>query len=250
MTIHSFGSSSAGNCYLLEDKDFNIGIDIGVNAIQPENFSLWNKAKYLFISHEHVDHTRYLKKFLGEIPQGKVVINPKSYEFLIKKRSDFFKLKDRFIFLDYNQEITLENQLDVKAIKINHNSTANNGYIINLTNGKKLVFFTDCGSFNYDLYPPELFANTDIFMIESNHLENDELFLDYKQIGQYSNKGHFSRQQSLEFIDYVKPSDNAKWLFIHTSKTNYPNPEINNVVYQKLNLNFTRLPENYFKIRC
>ncbi|WGI36464.1 MBL fold metallo-hydrolase [Mesomycoplasma lagogenitalium] len=228
MFIQSFGSSSAGNSYLITDNnDINesIVIDLGINIIKNiEYLSTLLKVKYVFISHEHSDHTKYLKTFLKFNIKTKVIINKECFNELARYDSFYERIKHRFIFLNYGEYKEID-FLTVWAFKCNHNSAANNGYVINFINkNKKILFFTDCGSLDLKQFKNINFKNINAYLIESNHQEKNPSNI--KEDIQQSKWGHFSFKQSAEFIDWVKMKiknnyQEIKPLFVllHTSYT-------------------------------
>ncbi|MBN0919454.1 MBL fold metallo-hydrolase [[Mycoplasma] gypis] len=258
MFVTSFGSSSEGSMYLLKDEANNIFcFDIGINVFSTQ----YNKylsdilnVEYLFISHEHIDHVRSLKKFLIYNPRAKIIINPKILEFFKHTNKPTYKdlynlLRFRVILLEHGQTYE-DTKIKIKVFEVNHNATANNGYIfINKLNNFKILFFTDCGSFNYSLVNKNDFNNLSLCMMEINHDDREEVNTK-KERTQYSNIGHFSRFQALQFIKWLNDGLNnkkCKYLFLHTSTTNYLDIARNDEIFKLLKLNFLRLPATQLK---
>lgn len=67
MVLKVLGSSSKGNCYILEASDGVLIIEAGIPAIEVKKalrFEL-NKVLGCVISHRHFDHSKFLKEFLS-----------------------------------------------------------------------------------------------------------------------------------------------------------------------------------------
>lgn len=67
MKLTVLNSNSAGNCYILENKDEALLIECGVNfekVKQAINFKI-SKINGCILSHEHLDHSGYVKNVIG-----------------------------------------------------------------------------------------------------------------------------------------------------------------------------------------
>ena len=65
MNLKVLGSSSSGNCYLIEVNNEKLILDAGVNfkIVQKElNFN-FNGIEGVLITHEHMDHLKYASNF-------------------------------------------------------------------------------------------------------------------------------------------------------------------------------------------
>ncbi|MFV8469418.1 MBL fold metallo-hydrolase [Mycoplasma sp. Sp48II] len=238
MKLLSYGSNSSGNCYLLHNNGLNLGFDIGKNPFTTQKSKLaWTFLKYLFISHEHTDHTEFLVTFLKNNYNAKIFINKKCYEVLvIRDKSGWVRSHIwRFIFIsDYDNTWEDEN-IQVRAFKVNHNSMANNGYVIKFRKTQeKVAFFTDCGSLNYITTNSDIFNNCKVLLMELNHIPNSFPKTIKEEI-QFSNFGHFSKAQAIEFLQKVKHKllPNSKIFLLHASLSNYNMEKHDNDVAKK-----------------
>ncbi|AXJ68525.1 MBL fold metallo-hydrolase [Mycoplasmopsis bovis] len=248
MKITSYGSSSAGNCYFVDfevehglSSEFNILIDIGVNITTKRsdpNFIKFSLVRYLFITHEHIDHTKYLKQFLEFNNLATVIIHPECLKALYDKQPSLRFYQNRFQILmppvlTYERlPLDIKNtdsSLKVYPIKVEHNSKANNGYFITLDTNvypKRRVFFiTDCGSIKVNQFiDNENISAADIYLIESNHPEG-LIAKDLKTEIQTSPLGHFNSKQALQLVDFLKrhvdKNIEQKVVWIHTSSWFY-----------------------------
>ncbi|MHA3839170.1 MBL fold metallo-hydrolase [Mycoplasma sp. HF14] len=238
MKFVSYGSNSSGNCYIVHHNGVNLGFDIGKNPFNgSRNLMAWKFLKYLFISHEHEDHTKYLITFLKNNYNGKIFINRKCYNLLkIKDKTGWIRSHVwRFIFLDDGENWSDET-IKVTAFKVRHNSQANNGYIIHFRKSgeyKKIGFFTDCGSLPYTTLNLDIFNNCDLLMMELNHTAK-KLPNSIKEEIQYSDWGHFSHEQAVEFLKKVKRKINPQCniYLLHASLTNYNMEKEDNKIRQ------------------
>ncbi|WLP85266.1 MBL fold metallo-hydrolase [Mycoplasma seminis] len=233
MDLLSLGSSSKGNAYLVKSEKDYIGLDIGISPFSktPKINLLWRLMKYLFISHEHEDHTKYLTAFLKQNVEAKIFINRKCYELLkIKDTSGTIKAHfRRFIFLNERENKWENSDLEVTCFEVNHNSLANNGYVIKFKNSKeKVAFFTDCGSWRKTT-EMEIFNNTHMMLMEVNHhiAQKRKVYRNNKTAIQFSDFGHFSHQQALELLKKLTKHihEMGKIMLLHQSSTEYRNAE-------------------------
>lgn len=234
MQLISYGSSSAGNCYLLSSENMSIVLDIGRNVMllkSDPNYNDLLKASFLLISHEHIDHTLNIYQFLNFNIRAKVIINPKSLKVLLAREPRLKKYLHRFINLEhFNTYENKGNNFKVKALEVIHNSKANNGYIIEFNN-KKVFFLTDCGSFRLGQLEDVNFADFDLFMIESNFAQYEDMSIrsnmekNWKNAVQHSNQGHFSNLQATALVDWINHHSQTsifnKVVWIHSSRWDF-----------------------------
>lgn len=194
--IVTFGSSSAGNGYLLKDGDSHLLLEAG---IRPKNMQLdWSKVDGLLVTHEHNDHAKYVSDYLkrgafnahctkGTVAQLK---NVTSYRVNTREYLSPFKIKDWSII----------------PFKVEHDAAEPAGFLIQSPNGKKILFATDTYYIRYK------FQGITHFMIECNYsleilARNREQHLidshQYKRII----KSHFELNN---LIDFFKANDLTK----------------------------------------
>ncbi|UWD34034.1 MBL fold metallo-hydrolase [Mesomycoplasma molare] len=279
MYIKSYGSSSKGNAYYIVTNQakriiIDLGLDVLKNKQSPHYEHLLN-VDYVFISHEHVDHTRHLKKFLENNLKAKVHIAQESFEKLCSKDKWFWLNKARFFWtpLEKAGAIWTNKDFQVTSIKVEHNSKANFGYFIDFYNGENILYITDCGSINLGQFKNLDFKDLKTIMIESNYDdEREPTAFSIKEETQRSMVGHFSYKQSMKLISFIfnKIKDDAKnygikdasiiekllslnVFLIHTSAKDFNSLKNKDI---KQNLNFIRIAEkggeynaNYYRKR-
>ncbi|MGX9394755.1 MBL fold metallo-hydrolase [Mycoplasma sp. 392] len=267
LTWNSYGSSSKGSCYILDSPNAKIMIDAGLNIYNNSTtLNLVRQVSFLFISHEHIDHTRFLKTFLQKNKKAKVIIHPlcfvwlttpqfKDYEYIRKNEHRFIKLSPQEDFKEVYPIFNMNaGKIQVKAFKVSHNSFANNGYLIKFfadsKNEIKVTFFTDCGSLEVNSKLLDEMNESDIWVFEANHQSPEE---DYKiettkERVQFSDKGHFSSKQLDKLLAALKQSNyntaiSQELFLIHTSPTNFKNFEAYDAyLRKKYNIKLTRMP--------
>ncbi|WP_134110939.1 MBL fold metallo-hydrolase [Mycoplasmopsis mustelae] len=252
MRLISFGSSSAGNCYLLSDTGINVLIDIGVNIFlntRNEHYFKILNADYLLISHEHIDHIKYLPNFLKVNQKAPVIINPLSLQEFKKKHENVYHINQhRFVELNYKQ--TYHNDfVEFRAFEVLHNSKANNGYYLNFKQlNKKGIYITDAGSLKLSSLDNAFNRDLDFVMIESNHIKTPTQN-DLKTQIQNSELGHFNIIQTLKALKHILGVNfkQPKVILIHTSQNDRERIEaIDNTIYG--DFNYFRTSKDYCEI--
>lgn len=205
MVIVSFGSSSFGSCYLIKFKNLSVVIDAGINVKQFTNHKYYSDlmtANLLLISHEHIDHVKYLKNFLTFNNRASVIIHPLSFAKLMTTYPELEKYKHRFVMLDYFKHLKISG-LHISTLQAVHDSAANNAYQLTSQSGEQLFFITDWGSFDYLPIMHHKFFSNCIFMIESNHPADAKQTQSYQERS-FSNVGHSNSAQALRLVDIIE----------------------------------------------
>ncbi|QJR43657.1 hypothetical protein HLA87_02565 [Mycoplasma miroungigenitalium] len=232
--LFSYGSSSKGNCYLITFDDIfstSIVLDAGINVLrnkQDSNRVAFQRCDYIFISHEHIDHSKYLKSFLDYCLSAKCVISSGAWNELKKQTPALKSNSHRVDIIDPQSDkvVSLANSpLIIKVLKVLHNSLGNNGYqIFNTETDTGVLYITDCGSFNPEQLDDYILQKTTLFMIESNHLANMPV-IDFKTQVQTSDFGHFNNEQAIKLVNYIEErigrdiKEQVVWL--HTSPSEF-----------------------------
>lgn len=189
LSLNVLGSSSKGNCYILQNNDTKILLDCGVdyekilNQINPEEIN------GILITHCHQDHCKGIKKIKDYI-NCNVYSNDETIEILPILDTQKQEIKGGEIFnIGSFSIVPFDIEHDVK----------NFGYLIKDTiSNHKIVYITDCG-----VLPKYQFKDIDTFLIEANYneewLENKEE-LEIKEVRNLSGKGHLSVQLTTLFL--------------------------------------------------
>ena len=170
--IHFLGSSSAGNCALVQTPISNFLIDAGFTGRKIENFLLSKGVSIeqlhgIFVTHEHVDHIaglRGLSKY-SHVPIFATVATAQAIEEKFQKSFSWrtFQAGERFLFRD----------IQVETLAISHDAVDPVAYVftdaspIPTPEKEKLAWLTDLGHI-----PVEFFSylkNADQLFLEANY---------------------------------------------------------------------------------
>ena len=223
LSLKVLGSSSKGNCYILENNDTKIMLDCGIDYKKILNNIEIDKINGILITHCHQDHCKAIPKIKDYI-KCKIYSNDETIEILpvldtMKQNVEELKLFDIGSF-------------SIMPFSIEHD-VKNYGYLIkdNISN-HKLLYITDCGDI-----PNYQFKDIDTFLIESNYNENwiqnkDEL--EIKEYRNLSGKGHLSIQQTTKFLqDNI--NYNTKYIILcHISTSAYNYEEMKGFIEESL----------------
>jgi len=223
LTLKVLGSSSKGNCYVLENNDTSIMLDCGVDHKKIiENIDI-KKINGIVISHCHQDHCKGIKK-LKDYINCKVYSNKETIDILPILETQKVEIKCGEIF-DIGS-------FSIISFHVEHD-VENFGYLIkdNLS-GHKLVYITDCGTI-----PNIQFKDIDTFLIESNYDQRWYSYkeeLDVKEIRNLSGKGHLSVQETTEFLK-DNANYNTKFIILGHISSGYKEYfEMKDYVYEEL----------------
>ena len=213
MRLKVLGSSSSGNCYLIEasNKDKLI-LDAGVNYknVQKELKFNFNGVNGVLITHEHMDHLKYAPEF------ALAGINIYSSAGTFKK----LNLKGhRFKVIKALEQFTIGNFI-VLPFDTQHDAAEPLGFLIQYKpTGEKLLYATDTYYIKYK------FSKLNYLLIECNY--NKEIAKDNSKNG-VINKTRYSRLLESHFsldnvVKFLKSNDlryAKKIILCHLSDTN------------------------------
>ena len=180
MKIHCIGSSSSGNCYVIESLRQYLIVELGCNfseVLKVVDYDLTSVAGCL-ISHVHGDHAAYVPKAL-------------EYQIPVYSNKDVVEKYPYVHRLTQNYRYSI-GKFKVQCIKVPHNALCYS-FIIKCPSGEKILFATDLSKFNYKVY------GCDVIMMEANYDEN----LIYESLA----RGEVVRSQSenhLEIKDCIE----------------------------------------------
>jgi phosphoribosyl 1,2-cyclic phosphodiesterase len=197
ITFHILGSSSQGNCALLETPGCRVLIDIGFPAkrlnelLEPTGRKL-SDVDAVFITHEHSDHISGLAG-LARHPQIQVFANretARAAQMRLKFRPSwqFFETGSTFKFRD----------VEICTFSIPHDATDPVGFVFSVAVAeappRRLAWCTDLG------YVPELvrerIRGADVLVLESNY-DPDMLDRDHRRPEQLRTAGRHRDKSGL-----------------------------------------------------
>lgn len=155
MKLKVLGSSSQGNCYILENKDEALILEAGVNMLEVKKALGWNirKVAGCLITHQHNDHSKYIKNMVDS-------------GFYTLALEDVWKAKGisigkRAVELHTGKGYKLGN-FKIIAFSACHDVPCV-GYVVNHPDFGRLVFITDSFMCEYT------FPNLNHIMLECNY---------------------------------------------------------------------------------
>lgn len=155
MVLKVLGSSSSGNCYLLENEKECLVLETGIDfkeVLKALNFNI-TKVVGCLVTHEHKDHSKYVKEF---ITNGINVYTSKG-------TAEQLKLKSNFIKIVRHNEIFKAGNFKVIPFNVKHDVKEPFGYYINHKETGNVLFATDT------YYIPNKFKNLNNILIECNY---------------------------------------------------------------------------------
>lgn len=232
MKLKVLGSSSSGNCYLIEaNNNEKLILDAGVNfkIVQKElNFN-FDGIKAVLITHEHMDHLKYATNFaLYGIDiyasQGTFrKLNLVGHRFKVIKALQQFEI-DNFIVLPFDTQ---------------HDATEPLGFLIqHKITGEKLLYATDTYYIKYK------FNKLNYLLIECNY--NKEIAKENVKNGvinktRYTRllESHFSLDNVIKFLKSNDLSYANNIILCHLSDTNSNQSIMQNRIYDETKIETT-----------
>lgn len=206
MKVQVLGSSSAGNCYILNDE---VLIELGLPALEIKKglgFDL-RKIKFALVSHKHKDHAKSVQDFAGIFPiiaTEEVIRGTESDANCLISAKEMKGLKI--------------GEYKILPLRMVHDCECY-GYLI-FWKGESLGFFTDTCAISYNL--PQL----DLILIEANYsykiMESQLLEgIVPKFLFDRVRRSHMSVETALETV--LEQRNLKSILLIHLSENNaYP----------------------------
>ncbi len=223
MNLKVLGSSSSGNCYLIEVNNEKLILDAGVNfkIVQKElNFN-FNGIEGVLITHEHMDHLKYASNFA-------------LYGINIYASAGTFKklnlVGHRFKVIKALQQFEIGNFI-ILPFDIQHDAAEPLGFLIQYKpTGEKLIYATDTYYIKYK------FNKLNYLLLECNY--NKKIAKENAKNGvinktRYSRllESHFSLENVIKFLKSNDLSYAKNIVLCHLSDTNSNQDIMLNEVY-------------------
>lgn len=208
MKIKVVGSSSDGNCYIVNDE---LILDAGMpfKDIQKAcGFKLGDKK--CLVTHEHGDHSKAVER-LAEYSTS-IYMSKGTKEALGANRHNITAIEPM-------KQIKILNYI-VLPFQTEHDAAEPLGFLIQDTRtGEKLLFATDTYFIRYK------FQNVDYFLLECNYsekivherIENNEI---NSMLAKRLLTSHFSLENVIEFLKGLDLRKTSKIMLIHLSDSN------------------------------
>ena len=219
VNIIPIGSSSSGNSLYIHINDIGFLVDAGIklpSVLTNINKQGYKDIDYLFVTHTHIDHIKYLKNVVKEINPLVLASIP------ICELIDYVTNKES---LDYFYKKELNKGLFVTMIKTYHDTKGPSGYVFE-KDGVKIGYVTDTGMITKQML--NILKGSQIVIMESNHdidmLENGPYPI-FLQDRIKSNYGHLSNEQYSKTCRWLADNGTKHFFLAHLSEENN-NPEL------------------------
>lgn len=158
MKVKVLGSSSSGNCYLLENENETLVIEAGVRFSEVKKALDFNISKIVgcIISHEHQDHAKYAMEYLKA--GITVLCSEGTQEKISTGLLQPFKIY-------HGKKVKIGN-FEIMPFDIIHDAAQPFGFIIKHPECGKILFLTDT------YYSEYTFKGLNHFLIEANYCQN------------------------------------------------------------------------------
>lgn len=224
INVKVFGSSSAGNCYVIDDGETRLMIEAGIRfekVKQGLDYDL-SRIAGCIISHEHQDHSKFVNQ----------VIKATSFDVYASTGT----LKAIGV-TDYRGHVLKTRQSinvgswQVTGFEVQHDAAEPMGFIFENRMGERLLFVTDTYFVRYR------FKNISHMMVEMNYskeiIEANSADGFAKILKDRILASHFEMQTSLNFIKVNLSNKLQEVWILHVSKSN-GNPNLFKESVQKL----------------
>ncbi len=225
MKICSIVSGSQGNCILIQYKESNILVDVGLSftRLRKELKELHidiAKVDAILLTHEHNDHVKGVKT-LAERCAVPIYGQARTLSAMVRR---YNIMPDRFTAFVGEGEFGIAG-LKIKPFAVPHDVPCL-AFSIRAESGERAVFMTDLGCVNDDIYRE--IRGAKFVYIESNY---DNNMLDYGRYPYHlkarirSEYGHLSNMDCAEVVTELARTGTKHFLLGHLSQNNN-RPEI------------------------
>lgn len=208
LEIVTFGSSSAGNGYLLKDGDSHLMLEAGIN---PKKIKVdWSKVEGVLMTHEHKDHSKYIQQIIGRTAikvyctQGTAnFIDIPIHRMTVIKAKQGFKIQNWHIL----------------PFDVQHDAAEPVGFLIQTPSAKKVLFATDTYYIKYK------FKGITHAMVECNYsFETVEKLFESGEIDKKRKNrlltSHFELSNVIQFFQANDWSELEEVHLLHLSDSN------------------------------
>ena len=204
MRLKTIGSSSKGNCYILEAKNGEILIlEAGIHPrdVGPSIGFHWERVQGVLVTHEHQDHAKYIKDYQA-------------------KGIEVFATRETAEALRLNAITWINRQVfwQIGAFRMRwfrtwHDAAHPVGYIIQHPEMGNLLFLTDTAQIKHT------FEGLNQIMIEANYDEDSPVFKGMPAAHiERVRLSHLSIRQTLDFLRRTDTGNVRNILLIHISQ--------------------------------
>lgn len=159
MQLNILGSSSDGNCYILQNETEALIVECGVSMKDVKKAIDFNVSKVVgaLVSHEHGDHAEFINDFL----KARIKV------YLSAGTNNKVAVKGHFLPLLIESGVMVEiGNFTILPFLVKHDAAEPLGFIINHPDTGNILFATDT------YYLPYTFANLSNIIIECNYRDD------------------------------------------------------------------------------
>ena len=207
--IKTFGSSSAGNSYLLSEEGSALLLEAG---IQPKKMTLnWSEVEGLLITHEHNDHAKYAKDY---IRRGAFNIHCTPGTAKGIKGVENYRINA----CSYLQPFKI-NDWRILPFKTEHDVAEPAGFLIETPKGKRVLFATDTYYIRYKIPGVTHFLIECNFSIDILNRNRNKEIIDAHQYKRIL-RSHFELNNLIKFFQANDLSKAEQIHLLHLSDRN------------------------------
>lgn len=218
--IHSLGSSSYGNCFVISDGISLILLDTGLRSdvTKAKLFELGISLRDItgiLVTHGHQDHIQGINAVRG----CKKYMTKGTFDFAGRSGYTIDEKEVQLINIDKQFEV---GTFRIKAFKTKHDMKDSCGFAIKNASDEKILYLTDTGIANIN------YKDAEVYIIEANH--NEEEFKQALEDGlvkenQYKRTStyHLSQEKALDYLQRNIGSKTKHIILMHIS-TSEKNP--------------------------
>lgn len=215
ISINVIGSSSKGNCIILNDGESNLILDFGVKSnifddgINKFKISLFENAGCL-ITHRHHDHIQLLKE---KFNFTNFYLSNESKRWIKDNTLANFHMNN-FYGIVFNKWYKIKNSnWKFKAIKTYHNCLGSCCFIIK-NKKNKILYLTDTRYFEN-----KNFKKCTHFIVESNYGAEyiEDNYKNYKHLSNNIDRHHMNLKESVKIFEKYVSKKTKIFIFSHLS---------------------------------
>lgn len=219
MKITCLGSSSKGNCYILERDNQIVILEAGINpkeVLKAINFRQKDIVG-VFVTHEHLDHSKYINEWLTK--SVNVFATAGTFDALGIERHNAITLPAMYV----------DGNVMIQHFKTFHDVAEPVAFWIKWKGFGEIAFITDTYKLPYKL------TGIKLFMVEANY--SKELLLDSESVhAKRVITSHLPIDETINFLQRSAGSETEKIILLHLSDGHSNAKEFKHMTQQALGI--------------
>ncbi len=232
----TLASGSSGNSTYISQGGEGILIDVGiscraVSSALAEIGVVPRHIRAVFLTHEHIDHIKGLKRFIRE-SGASVYGSPQTLSYIVEK--DMVESAAHLFPLDGTPVEV--NYMKVHSFSTPHDSVGSLGYRIETSDDHRIAVVTDLGHVTPTV--EENITGCDMVMIESNYdiqmlrTGNYPMYLKKRISGE---NGHLSNSDCADLVERLVRFGSTRFVLAHLSQENNLPMIADQTIFSRLN---------------